>query len=81
MFVIFFPETCRTVVGNGSIPARGINLSVLGYMAQRKRAATDVESLGPKAPSGPRKWSVPNPLTTLKILKDKESAIILLYNG
>jgi Na+/melibiose symporter-like transporter len=83
IFLFFFPETCRNVVGNGSIPARGVNLSIIGHLQQRKRAG-DVESLSinrPTKSTEKRKWEIPNPLTTLKILKDKESAIVLLYNG
>ncbi|TID15084.1 MFS general substrate transporter [Venturia nashicola] len=82
LFGIFFPETCRNVVGNGSIPARGVNRSVLGYMQQRKRNA-DLGSLTSKKPENgeKRKLNIPNPLRTLKILGEKESALVLLYNG
>ena len=38
VFTLFFPETCRNVVGNGSIPAKGFNQSILGYIQQRKHA-------------------------------------------
>ena len=44
VFAFFFPETCRNVVGNGSIPARGLNQSILGYLQQR-RHARETESL------------------------------------
>jgi hypothetical protein len=82
IFVFFFPETCRNVVGNGSIPARGVSLSIIGHLQQRKRAGTDVESQTPSSrKTEKRKWEIPNPLSTLKILKDKESAIVLVYNG
>jgi MFS family permease len=83
IFAIFFPETCRNVVGNGSIPARGVNNSVVGYMQRRKRNA-DLESLAsgkPKNKGEKRKLNIPNPLLTLKILGEKESALVLLYNG
>jgi Na+/melibiose symporter-like transporter len=51
-------------------------------LQQRKRASADIESqTRPTGPKEKRKWQIPNPLTTLKILKDKESAIVLLYNG
>ncbi|RDI81691.1 hypothetical protein Vi05172_g8319 [Venturia inaequalis] len=82
LFSIFFPETCRNVVGNGSIPTRGVNRSVLGYLQQRKRNA-DLESLASKKANNgeKRKLNIPNPLRTLKILGEKESALVLLYNG
>ena len=41
VFTLFFPETCRNVVGNGSIPAKGINQSILGYIQQRRHARSD----------------------------------------
>lgn len=79
LYVILFPETCRNVVGNGSIPARGLNLSVIGYLQQRKAAASDVEGQMKAIPE--RKFTWPNPLLTLRILGQKESAMVLLYNG
>ena len=83
IFVIFFPETCRNVVGNGSIPAKGVSQSVLGYVQQRRHARGD-QSIHDDASivlQKERKFNFPNPLLTLKILGEKESCIILLYNG
>ena len=84
VFAFFFPETCRNVVGNGSIPARGVNQSVISCIQQRKLAKQsalteedhDVDAEKPAK----RKISL-NPLATLRILGEKESCIILLYNG
>ncbi|KAK3070049.1 hypothetical protein LTR53_011118 [Teratosphaeriaceae sp. CCFEE 6253] len=86
VFSVAFPETCRAVVGNGSIPARGVNQSVLGYIQQRRHAreAEDEDGLehaSIQLAAKRRKLSFPNPLHTLKILAEKESCIILLYNG
>ena len=80
IFVLFFPETCRNVVGNGSIPAKGVNQSIIGYLQQR-RLASSPEYVEPIVYGEKRKVRFPNPLATLKILKEKESAMILLYNG
>ena len=82
-FTLFFPETCRNVVGNGSIPAKGVNLSILGYLQQR-RHARETESIADSQSfvlRKRRKTGFPNPLGTLKILGEKESCIVLLYNG
>ncbi|KAF2257708.1 MFS general substrate transporter [Lojkania enalia] len=84
IFIFFFPETCRTVVGNGSIPARGINRSVISCLQQRRRRKTAVlEDDHSALPAISRKFSLSNinPLTTLKILREKQSCILLLYNG
>jgi MFS family permease len=79
------PETCRNVVGNGSVPARGWNQSILGYLQQRKHARearTDDDKSSISQPiQRKKKSSFPNPLRTLKIVAEKESGLILLYNG
>ena len=83
VFVIFFPETCRNVVGNGSIPAKGINLSLLGYLQQR-RHAREAESIHDDQSftlRKKRKFTFPNPFEAVMILTEKESCILLLYNG
>ncbi|KAJ8113029.1 hypothetical protein OPT61_g4744 [Boeremia exigua] len=80
LFAFLFPETCRNVVGNGSIPAQGINRSVISCIQRRRLAkqsgSTEDEDFQPAK----RKISL-NPLATLRILGEKESCIILLYNG
>lgn len=83
IFIFFFPETCRNVVGNGSIPAKGINRSVLSYLQQKKLARHSTEPEGEEfmPPTRKRKFTFPNPITTLRILGEKESCIVLLYNG
>ncbi|PSN59496.1 MFS general substrate transporter [Corynespora cassiicola Philippines] len=78
IFLFLFPETCRNVVGNGSIPAKGVNQSLVSYLQQRKQAKQD-DNYDP-APEK-QKFVFPNPLKTLSILGEKESCIILLYNG
>jgi multidrug resistance protein len=78
IFVFLFPETCRNVVGNGSIPATGINQSVLAWWQHHRRAA-DMDIKEPKPEK--RKVGFPNPLATFQIIAEKESGIILLYNG
>jgi multidrug resistance protein len=78
LFILLFPETCRNVVGNGSIPARGVNQSVLSWWQHRPLAHDmEMEETQPKT----RKIAFPNPLATFRILAEKESGIILLYNG
>ncbi|KAF2682328.1 MFS general substrate transporter [Lentithecium fluviatile CBS 122367] len=83
LFVFLFPETCRAVVGNGSIPAKGVNRSVLSYLRERRhsRESVLVEENTSAHSAEKRKFKLPNPLSTLKILGEKESCIVLLYNG
>lgn len=84
VFAFFFPETGRNVVGNGSIPARGWNQSVLGYLQQRKHmreTASMADDKSSIATIQKKKVRMVNPLKTLAILKDKLSCLILIYNG
>ena len=83
VFTFFFPETCRNVVGNGSIPAKGVNLSILGYLQQRRhaRSAESIHDDQSFVLQKKRKHNIPNPLDTLKIMGEVESCVILLYNG
>jgi MFS family permease len=84
LFLFLFPETCRQVVGNGSIPPRGVNRSIYSYLLQRKLKAeqsADAASSQDVSASQKKKFVFPNPLLTLRILAEKESGIILLYNG
>lgn len=82
IFVFFFPETCRNVVGNGSIPARGIDQSVIGWWQQRRLAKQTPEQVDREETKAPKRKAVyPNPISTFLILTEKESLIILVYNG
>ena len=78
VFVFLFPETCRKVVGNGSIPAQKWNVSLLSYYQLRKQRKAGVE--------GEQKTrlsfkSRPNPFNAVYIMFEKESGIILIYAG
>ncbi|KAI4648022.1 hypothetical protein J4E93_004433 [Alternaria ventricosa] len=79
LFVFLFPETCRKVVGNGSIPPQGVNRSVISCIQARKLAKLSPDEVTPKPEKKKVAW--PNPLATFRILAEKESGILLLYNG
>ena len=90
-FIITFPETCRNVVGNGSIPAQKWNVSLLNYLQVRKysrqhnklprerptqeRTAAQVEQ------ASKRKLRWPNPLRAIRIIFEKDVGIVLFYTG
>ncbi|KAF2464392.1 MFS general substrate transporter [Lindgomyces ingoldianus] len=82
MFTLLFPETCRNVVGNGSTLARGVNRSLVSYLQEQNFSGppSPIDSNPPTA-TGKRGFNFPNPLGTLRILGEKESCIVLLYNG
>jgi MFS family permease len=85
LFTIFFPETARTAVGNGSITPKGWNMSLLNYLAARRTKKEHdadpsyTESIKSSPPKKNRRF--PNPLSSLLIIYDKENAIILLMNA
>jgi MFS family permease len=83
LFLLFFPETCRKVVGDGSVPPAGYNQSLISYLNQRKmtRAGHPPNYEERDALAQARHVHFPNPLSTLRIVADKETALILFYSS
>ncbi|KAK9784233.1 putative Major facilitator superfamily (MFS) profile domain-containing protein [Seiridium cardinale] len=76
----FLPETSRDIVGNGSISPPRWNLTLHGYLGhatQKTKAKTPIDL---QLDSVPKRASV-NPLNSLKLFRDKETCILLLYSG
>ena len=73
---VFLPETCRAIVGNGSVPPPKWNMSVMGYMNQRRARAKGIEANTQTIKAGKRR---PNPLASLKILLEKDGGVALGY--
>lgn len=89
-FLIAFPETGRNVVGNGSIKPQSWNRSLINYLHERKMAKEPTltrtvtrESIRLEEArlAKARKLRVPNPLKTLKLVCEKDTALLLLYNS
>ena len=89
-FVITFPETGRNIVGNGSVPPQGWNMSLLNYFQTRKieidetlnRTVSHQEKRRAQADlASKRKLRLPNPLRTVHIILEKDVGILLLYNS
>ncbi|KAK3044562.1 hypothetical protein LTS18_000935, partial [Coniosporium uncinatum] len=93
-FLITFPETGRNVVGNGSIPPQGWNMSLLNYLQLRRSVKAEAQT--PDLSRTPTRDSIrqaraaltstrrlrwPNPLKTLRIVFSKESGLLLFYNS
>ncbi|OQV03964.1 hypothetical protein CLAIMM_08927 [Cladophialophora immunda] len=86
---LFFPETCRSVVGDGSIEPPKWNRCLTNLSRQRKKVSdgengseqgTGLDDKPEKEKASPRrrKWDVFGSLT---IVGDPETAILLLYMG
>lgn len=83
-FVLTFPETGRNVVGNGSIPPQGWNMSLVNYLQVRRqrKTTTALERTPSRQTLKPgRKCRIPNPLHTLIVLLEKDVALLLFYNS
>ena len=78
--LVVLPETCRKVVGNGSIPPPWWNLSLLSYLQLRKQrqhgTAPSRDTVNDK-----KSKARPNPLRSIYILLQKESGILIFYAG
>ncbi|KAF2019297.1 MFS general substrate transporter [Aaosphaeria arxii CBS 175.79] len=79
VFFIAFPETARNVVGNGSIPPQGWNMSLLDYLKHRKSSGQEQDAQVELASK--RKLRFPNPLGTLRVIKQKDAGLLLFYNS
>nr|ASK38713.1 major facilitator superfamily transporter [Paecilomyces divaricatus] len=86
LLMLFFPETCRAIVGNGSIPPPRWNRSLLDCMVGRTRGKQQL-NLSPEADNAPPKphqksrIRVPNPWSTLRLLFEMPTGLVLLSNG
>ncbi|GJN90279.1 hypothetical protein Rhopal_003285-T1 [Rhodotorula paludigena] len=85
--VLFLPETLRSLVGNGSIPARGINrsgVSIWHEHQQRKRPRprdeeAEAASLAAKPPQ--KGWKNVRPFAPLKMFREKDVVCVLVFNA
>ena len=81
--ILFMPETCRNVVDNGSIPPPFLSRNITDAIRHRHRAQQGLTINEAKREEMAKKYHfrLPNPLSTLKVLLDLESAIILISTG
>ena len=87
-FMVAFPETGRHIVGNGSIPPQRWNMSVLNYLKTRTTDRRAVEAaqnvdyhVKPETFAAKRRLKWPNPLKSIRIIMEKDVAMILIYNA
>ena len=69
--LLFVPETQRKIVGNGSTRVKGIYWSAFSLL-QRK------DSPGKQSEFTPPARRFPNPFISIKILRNKESLLIII---
>ncbi|PMD41029.1 MFS general substrate transporter [Hyaloscypha variabilis F] len=81
--ILFMPETCRNVVDNGSIPPPLFSRNITDTVRHRHRVQKGLTFNEAKQKEMAAKYHfrLPNPLSTLKVLLDLESAILLVGTG
>ncbi|KAF2098847.1 MFS general substrate transporter [Rhizodiscina lignyota] len=96
-FFILYPETCRNIVGDGSIRPQGWNMSLIAYLQHRKlqkqreadaangtlsrTVSRDSQRAARAALARKRELRFPNPWNTIKIVFEKDLGLLLLYNS
>ncbi|GAA5909431.1 hypothetical protein JCM8208_005741 [Rhodotorula glutinis] len=86
LLALVLPETLRSLVGNGSIPARGINRSLVSIWQERRRrkelggaAEPDAASLAARPPK--KGWKDVKPFAPLKMFLEKDVFLVLTFNA
>jgi predicted MFS family arabinose efflux permease len=82
-FLLFFPETCRKVVGDGSIPPPRLNWSLTTVIREkrRKKAGIEIDKEQQEALRKAYRLTFPNPVGSLKLFGHPAAAFILLSNA
>ncbi|KAF2433626.1 hypothetical protein EJ08DRAFT_731584 [Tothia fuscella] len=95
-FLVFFLETARQVVGDGSIPPQNWNLSSPNYLAMKRARSATIANINPSQTSNTtrdsqrgaqatlaqkRKFRRPNPLSTFRVIAEKDAGLHTFYNG
>nr|ULT85507.1 MFS transporter [Wicklowia aquatica] len=89
IYIPFLPETCRKVVGNGSIPPQGWNRTVWNYVEDRRNrregegdSTDEIERQQQRHElAAKRHLAIPNPLKALLIIVEKDVALIMLFTS
>lgn len=84
LLLLFFPETCHKVVGNGSIPPSHIvHKSLPSLLRERERSLRGI-TVNKDEQNRLTKNSLfrfPNPLASLTILSNKAAAMLMIFVG
>ncbi|KAF4256919.1 hypothetical protein KXX11_008438 [Aspergillus fumigatus] len=79
VIAIILPETCRAVVGNGSVPAAKWNRPAWQILRQNRRAQRQTPT--PDYHTIEKRRRRANPIASALIATDKEALIILIYSS
>ena len=76
--LLFLPETARSVVGNGSIAAIGLNKPLLPYLFPKDTVDKERSEKSPRSLSQKISAITPNPFKAVRLIFEKETSLILL---
>ncbi|KAL8846393.1 MAG: hypothetical protein Q9221_008506 [Calogaya cf. arnoldii] len=82
--ILFLPETCRNVVGNGAIPPSStVYLTLKGWLdlRRRRKGYIAVREEMSTAPATTRHLRFPNPLESLKTLSNRGAFLLMCFVG
>ncbi len=78
LMFLFFPETSRSVVGNGSIPPQKWNASLLDLIRRHRQRNADVPL---QSQTVERRRRRPNPFEAVQVAFQKEAGTILFFGA
>jgi len=85
VMLLFFPETQRKIVGNGSIQPKGLIYQTVFSLIRRKREGKENKvAVGEKQEGETpkkRRFTFPNPLACLPVLANKGSLLVILITA
>lgn len=79
--LLFLPETARSVVGNGSIAATGMNKPLLPYLSPKIIVKKEQLEAPPRSLSRNILAMAPNPFEAVRLIFEKETSLILLVSA
>jgi multidrug resistance protein len=77
IIAFFIPETCRNIVGNGSVPAQRWSITLISVLRGRNRSQGDV----PNSTSTLTHKRGPSLVPSLYIITSKEAFVLLIFAG
>ncbi|KAJ5453950.1 uncharacterized protein N7458_004906 [Penicillium daleae] len=80
LLLLFFPETCRVIVGDGSIPPSGWNRPLYDCVKE-SRSSTIPRPILQSSNCRDQHISIPNPWPSLRLLFQRPVGLVLLANG
>ena len=78
---LFLPETARSVVGNGSISATGMNKPLLPYLSPKATVLQEATEKIPRTLLQQISATTPNPFRAVRLILEKETSLVLLVSA